>query len=62
MISIAGVSVSAPMLLSQTHPELASYVKSATAQLLTGVVVTSLLTSFLVKKLHSKNTEQKIVK
>ena len=58
MISIAGVSVSAPMLLSQTHPELAPYVTSATAQLLTGVVVTSLLTSFLVKRLYSKNTER----
>ena len=36
----------------------ASYMTSATAQLLTGVVVTSLLTSFLVKRLHSKNTER----
>lgn len=59
MISIAGVSVSAPMLLSQTHPELAPYVTSATAQLLTGVVITSLVTSFLVKKLYTKQHETK---
>lgn len=59
MLSIAGVSVSAPMLLSQTHPELTPYVTSATAQLLTGVVVTSLITSFLVKKLHTKQHEGK---
>lgn len=46
------------MLLSKTHPELASYVISATALLLIGVVATSLLTSFLVERLHSKNTER----
>lgn len=52
MTSIAGVSVSAPVLLAQSNPELQPYVASATGQLLTAVVITSIVTSFLVKKLY----------
>lgn len=52
MLSIGGVSVSAPFLLAQAHPELTPYVASATGQLLTAVVVTSISTSFLVGRLH----------
>lgn len=50
MMSIAGVSVSTPVLLASSHPELEAYVASATGQLLTPADITSIVTSFLVKK------------
>lgn len=53
MISVAGISVSAPLLLAQFYPELLPYVASATGQLLTAVVISSIVTSFLVKRLYN---------
>lgn len=52
MLSIAGISVSTLGILATAHPELQQYVSSATGQLLTATVLTSVTTSFIVKKLH----------
>lgn len=52
MSSVAGVSVSTPAALAIAFPELQPFVASATGQLLTAVVVTSVTTSFIVKKIY----------
>lgn len=53
--SIAGMSVSVPMLIAQANPLIEPYVASATAQIAFGVVLTSIITPFLAKKLDTRN-------
>ncbi len=55
MSSIAGMSASVPFILAQTMPELEAVAPAATAQLVLGVVISSILTPILVKKLAGKN-------
>lgn len=53
--SIAGMSVSVPLLIAQSNPSIEPYVASATAQIAFGVVLTSIVTPFLAKKLDTRN-------
>lgn len=53
--SIAGMSVSVPFIISQTNPAIEPFVASATAQIAFGVVLSSIITPFLAKKLDIHN-------
>lgn len=53
--SIAGMSVSVPLLIAQANPSIQPYVSSATAQIAFGVVLTSIITPYLAKKLDTRN-------
>lgn len=53
--SIAGMSVSVPFIISQTTPAIEPFVASATAQIAFGVVLSSIITPFLAKKLDNHN-------
>lgn len=55
MSSIAGMSVSVPLLLAETSPELLPLAELAAAQITFGVVITSFLTPVIVKKIAQKN-------
>lgn len=57
--SVAGMSVSVPAVLLATNPEVAEYVGTATAQIAFAVVVTSIITPFLAKKLMAHRTKKK---
>ncbi len=57
--SVAGMSVSVPAVLLATNPEVAEYVGSATAQIAFAVVVTSIITPYLAKKLMAHRTKKK---
>lgn len=56
MVTIAGVSASTPAILAQNNPAIAPYVESAVAQILTGVMITSvvtpILTGYVYKRIH----------
>lgn len=52
MLSVAGVSVSTPAALAVAFPVLEPYVANAMGQILTAVVITSIVTSFIVKKIY----------
>lgn len=54
LTTIAGVSTSTPAAVAVALPELQPYVTSATAIILTGVVITSIVAPFLSAKLASK--------
>ena len=54
LTTIAGVSTSTPAAVAVTLPELQPYVTSATAIILTGAVITSIVAPFLSAKLASK--------
>lgn len=56
MSSIAGMSVSVPPLLAQTSPEIAPIASAAAAQITLGVIITSFLTPYIIKRLY-KNKE-----
>ena len=53
--SIAGMSVSVPTLIAQSNPSIQPFVSSATAQIAFGVVLTSIITPYLAKKLNTRN-------
>lgn len=53
MLSIAGISVSTPAMLAVAYPDIVPYLSSATGQLLTAAVFTSVSTSFIVKKIYT---------
>lgn len=53
--TIAGISTATPAAVAAAIPELQPYVTSATAILLTGVVITSLLSPFLAGRLAKKH-------
>lgn len=53
--SIAGMSVSVPFIISQTTPAIEPFVASATAQIAFDVVLSSIITPFLAKKLDNHN-------
>ncbi|WP_373768277.1 2-keto-3-deoxygluconate permease [Jeotgalibaca porci] len=53
MLSVAGVSVSTPAALAAAFPVLQPYVANAMGQILMAVVVTSVVTSFIVKKIYT---------
>lgn len=53
--SIAGMSVSVPAIMVNTNPEIAPFVSSATAQITLGVVLTSIVTPVIAKKLDLFN-------
>ena len=55
--TIAGVSTSTPAAVAAAIPELQPYVTSATAILLTGVMITSILSPFLAGRLAKKRGE-----
>lgn len=55
MSSIAGMSVSVPTLMAASNPALAPFAESATAQIALGVVLTSLITPILAKRLDKTN-------
>lgn len=57
--SVAGMSVSVSAVLLATNPEVAEYVGTATAQIAFAVVVTSIITPFLAKKLMAHRTKKK---
>lgn len=50
MMSAAGASVSTPAVISEMNPTLMEFVPNVTAQQLTVVVTTSLITPIIVKK------------
>lgn len=56
LVTIAGVSASTPAILAQNNPAIAPFVESAVAQILTGVMITSvitpLLTGYVFKRIH----------
>lgn len=54
MSSIAGMSVSVPPLLGQTVPAIAEIASTASAQITLGVVLTSFITPFLIKRIKKK--------
>lgn len=54
MNAVAGSSASFPAIIAQINPELAPYVTSATAQVITLAIITILVTPIFVRKLHSK--------
>lgn len=54
MMSAAGVSLSTPAVIGAMNPEYMEYTSTATAQVLTVVVITSILTPIIVKR-YSKN-------
>lgn len=55
--TIAGVSTSTPAAVAAAIPELQPYVTSATAIILTGVVITSILSPFLAGRIAAKRGE-----
>ena len=54
MMSAAGVSLITPAVIGSMNPEYMKYAPTATFQVLTVVVVTSILTPIIVKK-YSEN-------
>lgn len=54
MSSIAGMSVSVPALIAQTSPEMEPLASAAAAQITLGVVVTSFITPYIIKKFVNK--------
>lgn len=58
MVSVAGLSASTPAVLAQMNPALEPFVTAATAQILTAVVITSIITPILVKRQFVKNYGQ----
>ncbi len=57
MSSIAGMSAGVPPIIVAAHPALHVYVSASVAQIVMGVVLTSLITPMLIKRLVSrKNT------
>lgn len=52
MITVAGLSTSAPAILAGTYPELAPYVSSATAQVLLACVITSVGAPIVISRWH----------
>lgn len=59
MSSIAGMSVSVPALIAQTNTSIAPFVESATAQISFGVVLTSIITPILAKKVFNIHADIK---
>lgn len=60
--SVAGMSVSVPAVLIATNPEVSEFVAPATAPIAFAVVITSIITPFLAKKLmERKGKNQKHV-
>lgn len=57
--SVAGMSVSVPAVLLTTTPEIAEYAGPATAQIAFALVVTSIITPFLAKKLMTHHAKKK---
>lgn len=53
--AMLGVSASFPALLAQSYPEVEPYVAKASAQILTGVIATAFITSFLVAKVFKSH-------
>lgn len=63
--SVAGMSVSVPAVLAATNPEATEFMASATAQIAFAVVITSIITPYLAKKLmnmHAKNSKGRQLK
>ena len=58
LATIAGVSTSTPAAVAVAIPELQPYVTSATAIILTGVMITSILAPFLAGKLAKKRGDR----
>lgn len=56
--SVAGMSVSVPAVLLATNPEVTEFVGSATAQIAFTVVITSIITPYLAKKLMKSKQEK----
>ncbi len=52
MASIAGMSASVPQIIASSNPALQPYVSSAVAQIAMGVVLTSIVTPLLIKRLE----------
>lgn len=59
MSSIAGLSVAIPAMIGQAYPIYNVYSEEATAQIALGVVLTSIITPILVKKLADKKNIKK---
>lgn len=53
--AMLGVSASFPALLAQSYPEVEPYVAKSSAQILTGVIATAFITSFLVAKVFKSH-------
>ncbi|MCW6700985.1 2-keto-3-deoxygluconate permease [Anaerococcus sp. NML200537] len=58
MNSIAGMSVSIPSIIAATNPSLEIYKANATAAIAFGVVITSIVTPILVKKVYEMNNKK----
>ena len=57
--TIAGLSASVPMLMASSDPELMVYVPSAVAIVTFGLVISSIVSPYLSKKLYNKNHANK---
>lgn len=57
--SIAGLSVSVPMIIAAADPSIAEIARLAVAQIAFGVVLTSIITPILAKKYAKKRNIQK---
>lgn len=55
MTSVAGLSVSIPSIMAKINPDLEIYREGATAAIAFAVVLTSIITPILVKKIGEKN-------
>lgn len=58
MNSIAGMSVSIPSIIAATNPSLEIYKANSTAAIAFGVVITSIVTPILVKKVYEMNNKK----
>lgn len=52
--TVAGLSTAVPAILASALPQLSGYVASATAQILTATIITSILAPIIVRKLYQK--------
>lgn len=57
MAFLSGVALTAPRMIGMSHPELLKYVSPAVSQMTLGLVVTSILTPIIMKKLVKKENK-----